>query len=103
VPRSAAPPAPPPDRAVAAQGLRLAAGVDMRALRSAFGDTAADAVVAALAEHAPELATLRGAGGAALDPAHAAARPADVTAAQLTAPDGFLLSNSVLAAVFARL
>jgi hypothetical protein len=26
-----------------------------------------------------------------------------VTAAQLTAPDGFLLSNSVLAAVFARL
>jgi hypothetical protein len=76
----------------------------MRALRSAFGDASADAVVAALAEHAPALATLRGAGGAALNPPHAAAHPADVTTAQLTAPDGFLLSNSVLAAaVIARL
>ena len=34
-----------------AQGLRLADGVDMRVLRSAFGDASADAVVAALAEH----------------------------------------------------
>jgi hypothetical protein len=44
-----------------------------------------------------------GRSGAPLSPAEAAARPADVHAARLTAPDGFLLSNSVLAAVFARL
>jgi len=82
------------------QGLRLADGVDVRALRCDFGDAAADKVVAALAEHAPALALLRGAGGAALTPG---AAPREVHAARLTAPDGFLLSNSVLAAVFARL
>ena len=67
---------PRPRRLIASppQGLRLADGVDMRALRSAFGVASADSVVAALAEHAPALATLRGAGGAALAPAHAAAR-----------------------------
>ena len=75
----------------------------MQSLRATFGDVPADSVVAALADHTPALATLRGAGGVALAPRDAAAAPRDVHTVQLTVPDGFLLSNSILAAVFARL
>ena len=85
------------------QGLRLSDGIDVGALRVAFGAKSADSVVQALARHAPALATLRGADGAPVAAEDAAARPADVHAARLTAPDGFLLSNTVLADVFARL
>ena len=57
----------------------------------------------ALARHAPALATLRSADGAPMAAEAAAACPADVHTVRLTAPDGFLLSNTVLADVFARL
>ena len=85
------------------QGLRLSDGIDVAALRAAYGAKSADAVVAALARHAPALATLRGADGAQVTAEAAAAHPTDVHAARLTAPDGFLLSHTVLADVFARL
>jgi hypothetical protein len=84
-------------------GLRLADGLDMRALRAQFGDAVADAVVAGLAKHAPVRAALRGADGALLAPERAKAAPCAVHAARLTVPDGFLVSNSVLSDLFAAL
>jgi hypothetical protein len=84
-------------------GLRLADGLDMRALRAQFGDALADAVVVGLAKHAPVRAALRGADGALLAPERATAAPCAVHAARLTVPDGFLVSNSVLSDIFAAL
>ena len=78
-------------------------GVDVRALRQRYGDAVADAVVGALAPHAPKRATLIGHDGASLAPSAVAAAPRSVHTARLTVPDGFLLSNSVVSDVFARL
>jgi hypothetical protein len=81
----------------------VADGLDVCALRRRYGDAVADAVVAALAPHAPERATLLSRDGASLAPSAATAAPRAVHAARLTVPDGFLLSNSVVSDVFARL
>ena len=86
-----------------AQGLRLADGVDLHALRRQFGEPVANAVVAALAPHAPERVALCSADGNVLSPQNVAAAPGGVHAARLTVPDGFMLSNSLLSDVFARL